>query len=110
MGSSEIIRDEYGPNLHEMAQKLVTDYFPEGSSEILRDEAGPNFHEMVQNSIGKTLENDACRSGFIIHLGSLCFFVVFHMQIRKHSPSRHQGKVVFSVGFLHKRHPAVLPT
>ena len=68
MGSSEIIRDEPGPNLHEMAQKLVTDYFPEGSSEIIRDEAGPNPHEMVQNSIEKTAKNDVRRSGFIVHL------------------------------------------
>ena len=68
MGSSEIIRDEPGPNLHEMAQKLVTDYFPVGSSEIIRDEAGPNPHEMVQNQVWtKTAKNDVRR------------FVMFYM-------------------------------
>ena len=69
MGSSEIIRDEAGPNLHDMAQNLVTDHFPVGSSEIIRDEAGPNPHEMVQNPVWKkTAKNDVCRSGFIVHL------------------------------------------
>ena len=46
-----MIRDEAGPNLHDMAQNLVTDYFPVGSSEIIRDEAGPNPHETVQNPV-----------------------------------------------------------
>ena len=69
MGSSEIIRDEAGPNLHDMAQNLVTDYFPEGSSEIIRDEAGPNPHKIgPKSSMEKTLKNDVCRSGFIVHL------------------------------------------